>query len=77
MKILEEALKHLNQDGQAINLSPVRWLQDPLAKDKKNSDYQKFEELLGHLRNLDIVNEKLTNGIFGISFGPLRNLCAC
>lgn len=75
MKILQETLKHLEtKKGQCINLSPVRWLQDPLAKEKKNSDYKKFEEILSHLRSLDVVDEKLTNGIFGISFGPLRNL---
>lgn len=75
MKILQEALKHLEPTkGKCINLSPVRWLQDPLAKEKKSSDYKKFEEILSHLRSLDIVDERLTNGMFSISFGPLRNL---
>ena len=32
LKILEECLKHIKNDGEIINLSPIRWLQDPLAE---------------------------------------------
>ena len=31
---------------EVIDISPVRWLQDPLAKLKSNSDYKKYEETI-------------------------------
>ena len=49
LKILAEAIKHLKDEkSKVVNLSPVRWLQDPLAKYKKNSDYNKFEESISN-----------------------------
>ena len=45
LKILAEAIKHLkNEKSVCVNLSPVRWLQDPLAKIKKSSDYTRFKD---------------------------------
>ena len=40
LKILNEAINH---SDDIVNLSPIRWLQDPLAEYKKNSDWKKFE----------------------------------
>ena len=39
LKILQEAMKH---GDEIVNLSPIRWLQDPLAEYKKNSDWFRF-----------------------------------
>ena len=45
LKILAEAITHLKDEtSKCVNLSPVRWLQDPLAKYKKNSDWHRFQE---------------------------------
>lgn len=56
LKILESVIDHIDDNGEIINLSPVRWLQDPLAKYKKNSDYNKFENTVAkHIESLDIV----------------------
>ena len=38
-----------------MNLSPIRWLQDPLAEYKKNSDWEKFEDIRKHIESLDVV----------------------
>ena len=35
LKIVEQSIPMLTDDGILVNLSPVRWLQDPLAKYKK------------------------------------------
>ena len=44
LKILAEAIKRLkDDDSKVVNLSPVRWLQDPLAKYKKNCDLKRFD----------------------------------
>ena len=58
LKILAEAIKHLKDDKSVcVNLSPVRWLQDPLAKYKKTSDLKRFEESIAkHIENIDICN---------------------
>ena len=52
LKILQEAMKHSND---VVNLSPIRWLQDPLAEYKKNSDWKKFEDIRKRIESLDAV----------------------
>ena len=52
LKILQEAMKHSND---VVNLSPIRWLQDPLAEYKKNSDWEKFERVRSCIETLDVV----------------------
>ena len=42
LKILQEAMKH---SDEVINLSPIRWLQDPSGSYKKGSDFNKFEDI--------------------------------
>lgn len=57
LKILAEAIKHLKDENSVcVNLSPVRWLQDPLAKYKKNCDLKRFEESVAkHIEDLETV----------------------
>lgn len=57
LKILAEAIKHLKDEKSVcVNLSPVRWLQDPLAKYKKNCDLKRFEESVAkHIESLDLI----------------------
>ena len=68
LKILAEAIKHLKDEKSVcVNLSPIRWLQDPLAKEKKSTDYKRFEESVSkHLTNIEIVSNTTANAIFGI-----------
>ena len=55
LKILQEAMKH---STDIVNLSPIRWLQDPLAEYKKNSDWKKFENIRKRIETLDVVSAK-------------------
>jgi len=65
LKILAEAIKHLKDDGTCVNLSPVRWLQDPLAKYKKHCDLKRFEESVAkHIENLDVVDGDTARELF-------------
>ena len=52
LKVLSEAMKH---SDDVVNLSPIRWLQDPLAEYKKNSDWEKFESVRSCIETLDVV----------------------
>ena len=79
LKILVEAIKHLKDDeSKCVNLSPVRWLQDPLAKYKKNSDYHKFEDSVSkHIESLDVIDAAESNRLFGIQHGNLAVYTTC
>ena len=57
LKILAEAIQHLKDDKSiCVNLSPARWLQDPLAKYKKRCDFKQFENSISkHISTLDII----------------------
>jgi len=69
LKILNEAMKHSND---IVNLSPIRWLQDPLAEYKKNSDWEKFEDVRKHIESLDVVSAAEAQQLFGS--GQYENL---
>ena len=72
LKILAEAIKHLKDDGTCVNLSPVRWLQDPLAKYKKNCDLKRFEsKIIQHIISLDTFDKSKTDQLFNIDTGTL------
>ena len=66
LKILAEAIKHLKDEKSVcVNLSPVRWLQDPLAKYKKHCDLKRFEESVAkHIENLEIITSDVSNAMF-------------
>lgn len=68
LKILAEAIKHLKDEKSVcVNLSPVRWLQDPLAKYKKNSDWYRFQENIAkHIESLDVFFSKEMSDTFSI-----------
>lgn len=69
LKILKKTMEQLKNDGEIIWLAPVRWLQDPLAKYKKKSDYNKFEKSISqHIKSIDIISAKDATNIFNIPF---------
>ena len=66
LKILAEAIKHLKDNNSiCVNLSPVRWLQDPLAKYKKSSDLKRFEESVAkHIASVDLYDGDVISKMF-------------
>ena len=68
LKILAEAIKHLKDEKSVcVNLSPVRWLQDPLAKYKKNSDWHRFQESVSkHIEHVEVITSNAAQEIFQI-----------
>ncbi|MBQ6630173.1 MAG: hypothetical protein IJH65_15330 [Methanobrevibacter sp.] len=69
LQIMEEVVKHCDK---VINISPVRWLEDPMARYKKNSDYSKFEDSVSKkLEDLEVLNNKTSNELFDIEHSDL------
>ena len=65
LKILEEAMKH---SDNVVNLSPVRWLQDPLADLNKRSDWNKFQNILKHIESVDTITSDEACRLFDAGF---------
>lgn len=65
LKILQEAMKH---SDDIVNLSPIRWLQDPLAEYKKNSDWKRFSDIRKHIESLDVIDMKEACDMFDVPF---------
>lgn len=63
LKILNEAIKH---SDDVVNLSPVRWLQDPLAEHKSNSDFNKFKEIRDHIESIETFSSTDAQHAFSI-----------
>jgi len=68
LKILQEAMKH---SDDVVNLSPIRWLQDPLAEYKRGSDWKKFEDIRKHIESLEVIGAAKVCECFGIAWGDL------
>ena len=68
LKILEQSIPMLTDDGILVNLSPIRWLQDPLAKYKKTSDWYKFKEVREHIHKITEIKAESATGIFNVLF---------
>ena len=62
LKILQEAMKY---GDEIVNLSPIRWLQDPLAEYKKNSDFKKFEDIRKRIEDIEEVPATEAQRLFG------------
>ena len=65
LKILDATIKE-NPEAEIVNLSPIRWLQDPLAEYKKNSDWKKFSNIREHISSLDVVPANDANDVFEV-----------
>lgn len=57
LKIIQECLKHIKDDGQIVNLSPIRWFQDIAAPYKKGSDFLVFNDLIKKCHYFDSIDQ--------------------
>ena len=64
LKFLKLADDIIADDGKIVWVHPARWIQDPLAPLKKNSDYNKYRDL--PFRSFQIIPNKKAREIFGI-----------
>ena len=63
LKILNVAIHH---SDDVVNLSPIRWLKDPLAEYKRNSDWKKFENVRERIENIEIIPMTKSAELFNI-----------
>ena len=62
LKILEAVIPHAEK---VVNISPVRWLQDPFAPYSTRSDYCKFENSVSkHIKDLEVIPAKNASELF-------------
>lgn len=66
LDILDKVIEEF-PENEIVNLSPVRWLQDPLAEYKKNSDWFKFEDVRKKISDLEVINYEDANKFFNTS----------
>lgn len=75
LKILAEVLNHADK---VINISPVRWLQDPFAPYSTRSDYCKFEDSVSKkIETLDIIPAKDASKLFDAAFTMNLGIYVC
>lgn len=75
LKFLEKVIKVADK---TVNISPVRWLQDPFAPYNKNSDYYKFEDsILKRIESLVIYSAKNATKFFGALFATNVGIYVC
>lgn len=66
------------QAEKTVNISPVRWLQDPFAPYSTRSDYSKFEESVSKkIETLDVIPAKDASRLFGASFTMNLGIYVC
>lgn len=70
LKILSHLISEY-PDAEIVNLSPIRWLQDPLAEYKKNSDWFRFEDIRTKIESLETIDASLAHDLFDIQHSDL------
>lgn len=56
LKILDNVITEF-PNAEIVNLSPIRWIADPLAEYKKNSDFNRFKNIHSHIAELDKIDK--------------------
>jgi len=75
LKVLEQTLKVADK---VINISPIRWLQDPFAPYSSKSDYCKFEDSISKkIESLDVIPAKDAIKLFDAAFTMNLGIYVC
>ena len=75
LKILEQIISVSNI---VVNISPIRWLQDPLVNYKKNTDYKKFENSISKkIETIDIIPVHTATDIFNAKMPSDMGIYLC
>ena len=75
LPILKEMIEMIVENGgHGVSLQPVRWLQDPLVKYKKSTDFSRyFDTLQNRVKSIDVLTSqdciKIFDAIFTMDLG--------
>lgn len=64
LKILNRVLN--TNSSCIINISPIRWIEDVFAVDKKNSDYYKYADVREKIKSVDVISARDSQDLFDI-----------
>ena len=67
LKILTKVLNYVDTDngGQIVNLSPTRWLEDPLVSHKPTCDYYKYSKIREKMEDIIFIPREEASRLFG------------
>ena len=66
LKIIKTALTYVDY---VVDISPIRWLQDPLATEKQRSDYKIFENTISkRIKDIEVLDQAEIDKMFDIQF---------
>lgn len=63
LKILDANVKNFPV-SRIVSLQPTRWIEDPLKKYKKSSDFYKFTNITKHLEDIEILPQDSVGKLF-------------
>ena len=67
LKILSKIISEY-PDAEVVNLSPIRWLQDPLAEYKRGTDFKRYEDIRKRVASIEEVSGEEAIKLFGAAF---------
>lgn len=63
---------------KVVNISPISWLQDPLGKYNKTSQYNKYKcSISSKLKDVELISAGAANNIFNAAFGSNLAIYVC
>lgn len=69
LEMMREAIEKREKNGEDYEItciSPVCWLQDSFAEERKNSDWKKFEDVRKHIENINVIPAKEASLTFDV-----------
>lgn len=66
LKLIDTVIPQMEEGGVGCFVHPARWLEDPLAKYKKNPDRSKYKGIVDRLDDVQIMDTKTADAMFRI-----------
>lgn len=70
--------KVIELSDKIVSIQPIRWLEDPTVKDKKSSDYNKYNESISkHIKDLEILYAEKSKKDFNVNLSMNLGIYVC
>ena len=75
LQFLEKAIQICDN---VVSVQPVRWLEDPLAKNKKNADFNKFNDsIIKYINNIEVISNDMARLYFNAGINTSLAIYNC